>query len=229
MSHSLNEQSRITTVTPVDDDLSRGAQKWILDTLVEVLGFEKEDDKVYFDAAKTMGIRYEYRNDTYGYIHAFNSKNSSIVDAGGGISESTQLRIYWHKSTNEDVTYVEVGLGSYALCTIFANNTKGNTSIISFDKSATAVHVGNENFSTDVQIGQRNYFKYPNSFSIVRLPDPYFNDVFSELFLIISFPTYSIRNHLVNFNGQVYRLVYMQGNPDSYGGWAFPVSDSTTP
>jgi len=230
MSHSLNEQSRITNIVePVDDDFSYGAQAWILDTLEEVLGLERDTDRVYFDSDKTMGLRYNHNNSTYGYVYAFSGVSDSIVSAGNSINSSTKLEIYWHKSTNENVTFVEIHIDNSSLWVIAAKNTNGDMTMISINLSNSVYNVSNSALSNTSKIGSSKLFSDAKSFSISKVPDPWFNDVFPELYFLLSYPTYTERNHLVSFNGSVYRLIYHPYNTSISLGFAFPVSDSTTP
>ena len=239
MSHSLNEiKVRIDTGS-TSDNFDALVQK-----VVELTGweavtttFKSRTKEVTFCCnthegevtSDTIGINLSLASDNNVYtnfLHGSNLYNENSWSAGtNGV-----FYLHLHKSTNETVTYINFFDREYMTYLYALDN---NDQPVLFNSYSSSENTYTALRYTNLTIGYSTFIlpgveSGPNC-SITKVPSARTNSFFPELYYVVSNNFMNIENALVNFDGNIYRIVHMyrSGSYPWTGAFAFPVSDPT--
>lgn len=219
MAHTLNEQVVVIPSGAAADNIER-----YLNTIVSLTGWTRDGYTVYSDPGKTMGIRFDYTGSNTCYTEVFCSNNVRMnYISSFGIAAGTTIRV--HKSTDETLTYLDIGTNSqYELRMISTRNENGDSLLIDAD-TGTVIKVGTTTRTGYVDIYMPRYTT-GKEYCITKFPDPVNGKLIPSLYAAFGTAAPSYNNQLVSFDGEIFRIVFMSS--DMHGPvLAFPVSDET--
>ncbi len=213
MAHTLNEQSIVIPSGTAADCIE------LLMSAIETLtGWYRDGYTVYCDTQHTMGIRFLYTGSTTCRMESFFNGNT-IIDFIGSYGFASGRTIRCHKSTDETVTFLDLGQ-SYT-CFIYALN-EDNVGILFHDSGDSVAYVGSPTLESRAEL---RFPVYTNGrkYCITKYPDVINGKLFPSLYIAFGTESSSQHNQLVSFDGEIFRLAMMYSTT---GFWfAFPVSD----
>ena len=215
MAHTLNEQTLHIPAGTAAENI-----ELILDGIAEAIGGYRSGYGVYFDEGCTAGVYFRYTGSDSCRVDYIG--NGLILEYSSSFNLTNAKNFFYHISTDEKTKYLGAYDNSYFQL-VFALNEDGEYVCFSGAANANYIRAGAENVSLNVQA-----FYIPNntnqSYTITKCPDIYHGKVFESLFFCVSSGALSLRNQLVSFDGEIYRVVVV-GSGVSQTTLAFPVSD----
>lgn len=213
MAHTLNEQTVVIPAGTAEDNIGL-----ILGAIASLTGWYRDGYTVYCDTRHTMGIRFLYTGSSACRMESF-FNGSTVINYISSYSLTDGRTIRAHKSTDETVTYLDIGHTYGHL--IYALN--GNNVGTLFQVEGTELaYAGSPALTEKAEL----YFPgYTNGrrYCITKYPDVINGAVFPSLYAAFGTESSAENNQLVSFDGEIFRLVMMMSQA---GFWlAFPVSD----
>ena len=220
MAHTLNEQVVVIPSGSADDNIER-----YLSTIVSLTGWTRDGYTVYCDPGKTMGIKFNWTAGSSSCRTEVFCSKTVVMNyiSSFGIAAGTTIRV--HKSTDETLTYLDIGTNSqYELRMISTRNENGDSLLIDAD-TGTVIKVGTTTRTGYVDIYMPRYTT-GKEYCITKFPDPVNGKLIPSLYAAFGTAAPSYNNQLVSFDGEIFRIVFM--STDIHGPvLAFPVSDET--
>lgn len=221
MSHSLNEQ-----VLQIPSGTAADNIELILDGIATAIGGYRSGYGVYFDANHTAGALFNYveGNNTcrVDYI-----ANGISMEYSSSFSLTDAHNFYYHISADEKTKYLRCDGNNYFIF-LYALNTNDDYVCFTGSGQPKITKVGAQGITTSIQ----EYYTGDNNastFTIAKAADIFHTLEFESLYLVQGIPsTAPLRNCLVSFAGDVYRIVFLSSEY-RYAPFAFPVSDPVTP
>ncbi len=173
----------------------------------------------WLDEEKTCGIVVAYSASTSlspgVRIEPISSKNDFL---GTSLSEnsSAEETIYYQTSKSGNVIYLRTAIDSYRM--IFAKDTSGSWS--GFMNDIMYYKDGKIDITNGTPTNSSTFF------SAVQMPSIVYEKMFKELYKVLGATLFAEDNTIVNFNGQLYKIVsVITGTKDIYPCFAFPIAD----
>lgn len=215
MAHTLNEQVVVIPSGTAADNI-----ELIIDAIVELTGWYRDGYTIYCDTQHTMGIRFLYTGSATCRAEGF--FNGSVVMSGANLTLTSANTIRVHKSTDETVTFID--LGSPYLCLIYALNENG-TGVLMQAYNPQYVYAGTPGKVTVVTMYLPSNTT-GKTYCITKMPDALNGSVFRSLYMVVGTASPEVHNQLVNFDGDIFRIAFLGSSySTSCVGLAFPVSD----
>ena len=215
MGHTLNEQTLHIPAGTAAENI-----ELILDGIAEAIGGYRSGYGVYFDEGCTAGVYFNYTGSDS--CRADYIGNGLILGYSSRFNLTNGTNIFYHVSTDEKTKYLGAYDNSYFQL-VFALNEDGEYVCFSGDAAQNYINAGAENVSLSAQT-----FYIPHNtnqrYTITKCPDIYHGKAFESLYFCVSSGALSLRNQLVSFDGEIYRVVVV-GSIESQATLAFPVSD----
>ena len=219
--HTLNE---IVVVIP--GGTAADVYDILINTIAEKTGWIRVSDNLYIDLNRQYYLNFTLSGSS-AQVRAY--FNGGIELAGyENINLTSNIKIRFHKSTNETVTYVTIN-DDTDLTFLYAENKNGE-GVLFRGYNASYFCVGANSFTAT-----KNRY-YPQSsngytkYSVAKYVDHYSSTggEFLELYWVYSTVNPVAYNQLISFDGVAMRLITMYQNAETIV-FAMPVSDEVEP
>ena len=217
MAHTLNEQIIRIPAGTGNDNI-----ELILNAAAGLTGWYRDGYTLYADSAHTMGVRFRWTaGSTSCRVEGF-FNNNTVIEYYSSFGVAAGATIRAHKSTDETVTYLN--LGNPYLRFIHTVNENGDDLLLQ-TYGNDDVYAGTPSLSSPADI-KLPYYTTGKKYCITKFPDPVNGAGISSLYMVVGTASPSLHNQLVSFDGDIYRIAFFGGNENTnMPALAFPVSD----
>ena len=219
--HTLNE---IVVVIP--GGTAADVYDILIDTIAEKTGWTRVSNNLYIDSNRQYYLNFTLSGD-YAQVRAYFNGGIELASYEN-VTLASNIKIRFHKSTNETVTYVVIN-DDTDLTFLYAENENGE-GVLFRGYNNSYFCAGANSFTTTKY---RYYPPYSNGYakySVAKYVDHYSSTggEFLELYWVYSTVNPATYNQLISFDGVVMRLITMYQDSSSIV-FAMPVSDEVEP
>lgn len=217
MAHTLNEQILVITGADADERYAN-----LLTGIGTLTGWTVDGDVVYIESSEKLTITFTHSSGSA--ICEVMFKNlSTVVSSLSSFSLSNNFTIYFHRSSDENIEFLDLGQSYCQL--VHAINSNEDHIIITSETD------NESNIASTAQTGKKSLFSKASSgttYCITSLPDIINGATIPSLYVTLGTANPVRRNQLVSFNGSSYRIAFLGGSALTVACFAvaFPVAES---
>ena len=217
MAHTLNEQSLVITGADADEIYAN-----LLTGIATLTGWTVDGDVVYIESSEKLTITFTHTTGSTACKVQFMNLSTAVMSTSS-FSLSSDFTIYFHRSSDEKVEFLDLNQNYCQL--VHAINSNDDDFMMSSEDNAMCY------MASTAQTGKKALYSKVTegtTYCITALPDIINGATIPSLYLTIGTANPIRRNQLVSFNGSTYRIAFFgaSNNVTACPAIAFPVAES---